>query len=170
MIIDDKKYIVVGKIGAPHGVQGWVKIRSHTIPSSNIMDYKTWYTNTKTGWEIINIENCQRHGKTVIAHIKGVNDPESARQYVGKNIAVLRSQLPKPKKDEYYWTDLEGMEVINNQGEKLGVMDHMIETGANDIMVVIGDRKRLIPFLHKRIVLNIDFDKNIIFVDWDKEF
>ncbi|KAG1519213.1 hypothetical protein G6F51_014779 [Rhizopus arrhizus] len=88
----------------------------------------------------------------------------------GTEVYVARSALPPPKPDEYYWVDLEGLDVKTTEGVALGQVSHLFSTGANDVVVVRGDRERMIPFVQPDFVKSVDFAANLVVVDWDPEF
>lgn len=166
-----EKYIIIGKLGKTHGVKGWLRLHSNTRPTEAMLNYSPWYIqNDESKWQKLVVNEIRPHGKIFIVNIEGVENPEVAKQYTGKDIATIYSQLPKSKKDEYYWTDLEGMTVVNCENVELGTIDHLMETGANDVMVVIGKKRHLIPFLLKKVVLEVDLENKMIRVDWDEDF
>ena len=111
-----------------------------------------------------------RHGKGVVARLVGCDDRDQAQSLMGYEIGVYRDQLPETEPGEYYWNDLKGLKVVTLQGESLGIVDHLIETGANDVLVVKGERERLIPFVQDQVVTKVDLDNGEIQVDWDKDF
>jgi 16S rRNA processing protein RimM len=179
-------FITVGKIGAPYGVRGWVKIHSFTESIENLLDYDPWYLQrlpqlSKTQsrktqssgtpeWVETTVSEAKIHGKGIIAKFEGCDDRDAASRMRGLEIAVRRDQLPEPEAGEYYWIDLEGLEVITLDGTTLGRIDHMLETGANDVMVVKGDRERLIPYVPGPIVHEVDVKGGTIRVDWDPSY
>jgi len=121
----------------------------------------------------------QAHGDGVVASLAGITDRDAAAALVGAEIEVDRTTLgPALGGDasgpgatgEYFWVDLQGMEVRTPSGQALGVVDHLFETGANDVMVVAGAGRHLIPFLYGTVVLAVDGDRRVITVDWDPEF
>lgn len=161
-------YIIIGKIGSTYGVQGWLKILSYTEFGANILEYSPWYlSNDRDGWEPITVEEGRMHGKGVIAKLAGIETPEEGRLYNGKLIAIKRNQLPQLKQEEYYWSDLEGLTVINQRGEILGTVSYLIETGSNDVLVVKGEKEHAIPFLQGDVILKIDLEKREIHVNWE---
>ncbi|OGT06247.1 MAG: 16S rRNA processing protein RimM [Gammaproteobacteria bacterium GWF2_41_13] len=164
-------YITIGKLCSPHGLQGWIKIASHTSPLTNIVDYKPWLIKTANGWHPLDVDDIHIDDAShILAHIKNVNDPESAKLYTNKTIGVSRSALPSLTNHEFYWADLIGMTVINESSELLGTVDHLMETGSNDVLVVVGKKRHLIPFIRNRVISHIDAEKKIITVNWDTEF
>jgi 16S rRNA processing protein RimM len=162
----DNEYIVVGKIGAPYGIKGWVKITSFTESPSDILNYDPWYLDEKKAWKVIDIDNGRQHGKGVVVKIAGFENPEQARLLTGRTIAIKRTQLPKLKNQEYYWSDLEGLTVIDQNDVVLGKVIYLMETGSNDVLVVKGEREFAIPYRHD-VVLSIDLETKVIRVNWD---
>ena len=172
-------YITVGKIGAPYGVRGWVKIQSFTESVENLLDYEPWYVRkgkadsggvSTAAWIEAPLMEAKDHSKGIIAKFDGCDDRDSALKLRGQEIAIRRDQLPEPEAGEYYWVDLEGLEVITLEGVSLGKVDHMLATGANDVMVVKGERERLIPYVLQHIVHEVDLEGGTIRVDWDPDF
>jgi 16S rRNA processing protein RimM len=162
--------IIIGRVSGLFGVRGWVKIFSHTSPREGVLSYKTWYLKQAGEWQKHELSGGRAQGKGVVAHIKGCDDRDRAAALIGTDIAITREQLPKLEPGEYYWTDLEGLRVENTQGVDLGVVSHLFETGANDVLVVKGDRERLIPFTKGEAVLEVDLNSGRILVDWDPDF
>lgn len=162
-----EEYITVGKIGSAYGVHGWFKVLSYTEFGESILDYQPWHISSDNGaWEPVVLEGGRPHGKGLVAKIRGVNSPEEARLLAGKTIAIFRSQLPKLNKNEYYWSDLKGLSVINKNGENLGKVIYLIETGSNDVLVVKGVTEQAIPYL-PGVILKVDLEKQEIHVDWE---
>lgn len=160
-------YIVVGKLGSAYGIKGWLKVQSFTDPITNIETYSPWYLKNGDQWEPIEVQESREHGKTIVAKLSGLNTPEQARLLTGKEIAIKRSQLPSLAKNEYYWSDLEGLTVINQHNQVLGKIAYLIETGANDVLVVKGDKEFAIPYLQGDVIKNIDLASKIMHVDWE---
>jgi len=165
-----EQYINVGEISGVFGVKGWVKVFSFTQPRENILSYSPW--RLKKGSEIRDVEvlSGKLQGKVVVAALKNISDREIAASLSGYKILINQDLLPEPATDEYYWHELIGLEVINQQNESLGTVGSILETGANDVLVIKGDRERLIPFLQPQTVMNIDLETGIMQVDWDSEF
>lgn len=166
----DQELLELGKISGVFGVKGWVKVYSYTDPREGITDYSPWRVKQRGQWREYQVEAGQRQGKTVIAKLKGIDDRDQAQLLTGGVIAILPDQLHELAENEYYWRQLQGLRVVNTEGVELGVISHMMETGANDVMVVSGDRERLIPFTQGHTVMNVDLDAGVITVDWDPEF
>ncbi|MES9868436.1 MAG: ribosome maturation factor RimM [Sedimenticola sp.] len=165
----DSKWVTLGRISGLFGVRGWVKVHSHTSPRTNILEYGTWYLRRSGQWQEVELKEGKAHGKGIIARLAGCDDRDQAAELVGADIAIQRDQLPGTDEDEYYWTDLEGLEMRTREGHSLGRVDHLFETGANDVMVVKGERQRLVPFIPD-VVLEVNLAEGLITVDWDPEF
>lgn len=165
------RLLVVGKIVGLSGVQGWVKLESYTEPRMHIFSYQPWLlSNGGEGREVSGAHG-RPQGKGMIAALPGIADRDAAAMLVDMEIRVWRSVLPQSKGGEYYWTDLEGMDVVTVEGAALGQVSHLFATGANDVMAVSdGKRERLIPFVQKQFVHEVDMDAGRITVDWDPEF
>ena len=159
-------YVVVGKIGTPYGVKGWVKILSFTEEIDQILDYDPWYLEDESGWRPIDVTDGARHGKGIIAKLEGFDTPEQSRLLTGLKVSVKRAQLAPLKTNEYYWRDLEGLTVINQDGKVLGKVIYLMETGANDVLVVKNEKEHAIPYI-KEVVLSIDLNKREMHVKWE---
>ncbi len=162
-------YLVVGRVVGLFGVRGWVKIQSYTQPREQLLDYRPWYLQTSQGWQVLAQREAQVHGKGLIARLANCGDPDDARPWIGCDIAIQRSQLPPLGSDEYYWADLVGLRVDTLEGVVLGTVDHLLETGANDVLVVQGDRERLIPYLPDQVIRQVDLLAGRLLVDWNPE-
>ncbi len=145
-------------------------MHSHTSPLANILGYASWYLNINDGWLEYLLETGRVHGKGIVAKLGGVDDRDLAASLVQIDIAVPRDQLPDTKDGDYYWADLEGLAVKTIDGFELGRLDRLFETGSNDVMVVEGDRSRLIPYIYGDVVKSVDLAAGEITVDWDPEF
>lgn len=170
MVAQRQDRITLGKIVGLYGVQGWIKVFSHTDPKENIFAYQPWLVKFKGEWREMSVTAHRSQGKGLVAKIESFDDREIARQLIGSEVAILRSQMPKAGKDEYYWADLVGLDVVTVEGVELGKVDHLIATGANDVLVVKGERERLVPFVMEIYVKKVDIDGGVIEVDWDPEF
>ena len=160
----------LGKITGVFGVKGWVKVFSNTDPREGIVQYSTWMIYQQGEWKEIKVLEGKRQAKTVIARLEGIDDRDQAMLLSGAKIAIYEDQLPVLQQDEYYWRDLIGCRVMNAEGEDFGVVDSMMETGVNDVLVVKGERERLIPFTQGHAVLKVDLSAAEITVDWDADF
>lgn len=171
--------IIIGEITGASGVKGWVKVFSHTEPRLNIVKYNPWLIKTGTSWKTVNLLNGRAQGKTIVAQIEGVNERDQACAMIGTKVAIKPSQLKKLGSKDFYWRDLEGLDVIDIQGQLLGQVSHLIETGANDVMVVTlpaekakGQKVKemMIPYLMDSVIKKVDLEANLIEVDWNDEY
>lgn len=161
--------IVVGRITAAHGVRGWVKIASFTEPVENLLDYRPWWIRCGDGWQELPVVDIRPQGKGYIARIEGCADRDQAGSFRGVDLWVPAARLPDTDADEFYWFELEGLEVVTEQGVALGRVDHLFATGANDVLVVKdGGRERLLPFIAD-VVIEVDLERARMRVDWDPE-
>lgn len=161
--------ILMGRVAGLFGVKGWVKVHSYTRPREAILDYDTWQLKLAGDWREFEVAEGRMQGAGVIARLKGIEDRDAAARLVGVDIAVDRPQLPALKRGEVYWADLEGMKVINLDGVDFGTVSYLFETGANDVMVVQGERERLLPYIAS-VIREVDLANRTVRVDWDKDF
>ena len=166
--IPGNQRIVLGHIAGIYGVRGWVKVFSETTPREAILKYSPWMVGHSDLPR--RVAEGKVHGKGIIARLDGCDDRDQAAALVGQEIAITRDRLPPPKADEFYWIDLEGLTVETVEGVALGRVSHLFSTGVNDVLVVIGDRERLLPFSWNEVIRSVDFDQRLIKVDWDPDF
>lgn len=166
--------ILLGRVVGVFGVAGWVKIESFTEPRENLLKYRPWRLRLGEGEQVVELDverpRGRAQGKGMVAELPEVSDRDAAAKWVGAEIWVDRARLPKLKRGEIYWADLEGLTVIAQDGTRFGTVSHLFATGANDVLVVRGERERLIPYLPNSVVLSIDLDAREMRVDWDPEF
>lgn len=169
-----RKPVILGRITGLYGVRGWVRVRSYTEPRAALLEYHDWLVGHAGAWERFEVEG-REHGKALVARLEGTQDRDAAARFIGAEVAVERSRLPEPAAGEYYWADLEGLEVRHRDGRVLGRVDRLLETGAHDVLVVRpgepGEHGRegeiLIPFVPGRFVRGVDLDAGVIDVDWE---
>ncbi len=161
------KPVILGRVAGLFGVKGWVKVHSYTDPRAAILDYPDWILDADGRREPIKLVEGKQHGKSVIARLAGVDDRDRAATLVGKEICVEREDLPDTGQGEYYWSDLEGLVVVNRSGRQLGKLAYMLATGAHDVMVVKGEREILIPFVRDTVAKDVDLAARMIEVDWE---
>ena len=167
----------MGRIVAPYGIQGWLKVQPETEVLDGLLDYPDWWLGREDGlikspWQKYQVESAKVHVNTLLVKLRGINDRDAALSVKSKRIAVPREQLPEVGADEYYWSDLIGLRVTNQQKADFGVISDVFETGANDVIVVKDDRtgqERLLPFIDD-VILKVDMSAGIMQVDWDAEF
>jgi 16S rRNA processing protein RimM len=167
VVVSDDKPVVLGRISGLFGVKGWFRVHSYTDPREAILDYGNWLVGKQGGWRPAKLAEGQRHGKTVIARLDGVDDRDTAAGFVDEFIGVAREGMPPPADGEYYWSDLEGLTVIHCDGKILGKVAHLLETGANDVLVVRGDREILIPYVANEVIEDVDLVEGVIRVNWE---
>lgn len=166
-----ERRILLGKIVGVFGVKGWVKLQSHTEPRRALFGYLPWtLRHREVERDIVEIEG-REQGRGLVAHLPGIDTRELAETLIGTEIWVERDALPKPRKGEYYWVDLENLAVQTVEGLMLGRVSHVFATGANDVLAVRdGERERLVPFLTDDVIKRVDLDAGLIVVDWDPDF
>ncbi len=165
----DSTVVVLGRVSGVHGIRGWVKLFSYTSPRDGILEYSDCRVLQDGGWSETRIVEGRRQGKSIVARFEGIDDRDAAAALIDREIGVLRGQMPEPDEGSYYWSDLEGLRVDGVDGKTIGHVDHLIETGANDVLVVAGSSETLIPFLPDSVVKMVDLDAGVIVVDWEWE-
>lgn len=165
----DRQMVLVGRISGLFGVKGWVKVYSATRPRENLFDYAPWLIQMDDGWREFRVLEWRAQGKGLVARLKGVDDRDQAAALLQRDIMIRREQLPALD-EGWYWIDLIGLEVSTVSGERLGRVESLMETGANDVLVVAGERQRLIPFTPGHAVREVDMQSGRIVVDWDPDF
>ncbi len=172
---DNAELLILGKIVAVHGVRGEVKVCSYTDPIDNLLDYPRWTLRRGEEFRQVEVLSSRVQGNVLVAKLKGLDDREIARTYVDFEICLPRDALPALGNGEFYWHQLEGLKVINQAGLLLGKVHHLLETGANDVLVVrpcehsLDDRERLLPYTD-HCVLVVDLAAGAMQVDWDADF
>jgi 16S rRNA processing protein RimM len=168
---DEQRFVTLGRISGAHGIQGWVKVHSDTSPRENIVNYSPWFLELGGRQERRQVKGGRRQGKAVVAKLIGCNDRDAAEALVGALIRVPRSELPETTEPgEYYWADLVGLRVETLDGVDLGTIEQLFETGSNDVIVVQGERERLIPYIWQQVVVEVDLQAGLMRVDWDPDF
>ncbi|MEO5574272.1 MAG: ribosome maturation factor RimM [Gammaproteobacteria bacterium] len=170
----EEPWVVVGRVAGLYGLKGWVKIVSYTEPRDNILSYRPWHIavmrNGEKSWQALPNVQARIHGKGIVAQLEMDDGPNTAGRWLDKEIAINRTQLPRLAHGDYYWSELLGCKVLTLDGIDLGTLDHFFSTGANDVMVVVGERERLIPYIKGSVVHSIDLAGKIMRVDWDADF
>ncbi len=165
-----EEIVVMAKVLVPYGVNGWVKVYSFTEKLESFLQYKKLFlSKDQKNWIEIKVIEIKLHGKTIVANFLEIANRTQAENYKGYLIGVPKNLLPRLKEEQYYWSDLIGCEVLNVQNISFGLVDTFIETGANDVIVVKGDKERLIPYTTKA-VLKVDTINRKIMVDWNEDF
>jgi 16S rRNA processing protein RimM len=164
--------VVMGRLGRPIGLKGQVKLYPFSKDITQLIDYQPWYMkNNHDTWQVLDCTDVILRDKFLLVSIKGVTSKEAAQALTHNEIAVPRKALPVLPVGEYYWRDLIGLQVVNTAGCQFGFVTNLMETGANDVLIVeLDDKKRLIPFLLDEFILSIDISNKMITVDWDEDF
>jgi len=171
------KEIILGKVGAVYGIKGWLKIHSFTDEQEAILDYFPWSLKLGNNKQSVEIVDWRKHSNGLIVQIAGIDDRDIAQKLVGSEIIVNESMLSDLPDGEFYWRDLIGMTVVTDKGYDLGQVSDIMETGANDVLVVkanmkdaFGKKERLIPYLFEQVILSVSQENKQICVDWDPGF
>ena len=162
--------LIVGRISGFFGLLGWVKVVTYTQPRENILRYNPWYLWLDRDWCEVKLIAGRKHGNTVVANLEGFETREHAASLLGVDVAIEQDQLIPLPEGEFYWAQLIGLRAVNLRGSKLGVVDRLMETNANDVLVIKGKREILVPFVHGSVVKAIDLDAGYIQVDWDLDY
>jgi len=158
--------VVVGRFGPPFGVKGWINVISYTDPVTNLAEYRPWFVERSGEWTQLRVDQLKPHRNGFVVQVDGVDDRDVALRYSGKSIGVQDSTLPEAGEDEFYWKDLIGLAVEDLTGKRLGEVSGLMETGANDVIVVrTASGEMLIPFV-RHVVATVDLDRRTIVVDW----
>lgn len=158
----------MGRVVAPFGVKGWVKVQTFTASVDALLDHEQWWLGDEKKWSEAVLEDGAPHGQTVVAKLRGVDDRDAAGKLKGLLVALPREALPATQPGEYYWTDLIGLEVVNREGVCLGTVENLMDNSAQGVLIVKGERERLIPFV-PLYVEAVDLDGKKISVDWSTE-
>jgi len=169
--------ITLGKVGAVYGIKGWLRIHSFTDEPDAILDYFPWSLKLGNNTRTVDVTDWRKHNKGLIVKVDGIDDRDDAQALVGSEILISENSLPELSQGDYYWRDLIGMAVVTTKGYDLGVVSDMLETGANDVLVVkanlndgFSKKERLIPYLLEQVVESVSIENKQICVDWDPGF
>jgi 16S rRNA processing protein RimM len=163
-------WVTVGRFGRPHGIKGFVKVHSFTDPPDNILSYAQWYAFLGKVWQPVQLITVKAQNNGIIALVEGYADRELVTRLTNVDIGIKEECLAELAPGEFYWHELVGMRVINQQGEPFGEVIDVMPTGANDVLVVKGEKKHLIPYLPGQVIIDINKSQQQIIVDWDMDF
>lgn len=169
MSIPQDTKIELGRISGLHGAQGWLKVFSYTKPRAEILNYSAWIVSQRDIARTFHLLSGKEQGKNILAQLKGIHTREDATLLVESTIEVELSQLRPLKKGQYYFAQLVGLEVVNIQGCNFGVIEDLIQTGSNDVLVVKGGSEILIPYIASQVIKDVDLKNRKMLVDWDLE-
>lgn len=167
---NSEQWVIVGRFGRPHGVKGFITLHSFTEPKENILGYNDWHMFIDNQWQPVQLLCAEVRNKAIIATVEGYPERDSVALLTNVDVAVSKKQLAALKAGEYYWHELIGMQVINQQGEQFGEVTEVMPTGSNDVLIVEGDKRHLIPYLPGECIISISGEQNLITVDWDVDF
>ncbi len=159
----------MGRIAAPFGIKGWVKVQPYSEDPGALMDFESWRVGRGEQHTQYAVEEIQDHGNALVAKLAGIDDRDAAYALRGQEVSVARNELPAPEENEFYWSDLIGLKVFNREGIELGKVTSLMETGAHDVLVVKGTREYLIPFV-AAFVGKVDLAGGTIEVDWGEDY
>ena len=162
--------IVVGRFGKPHGIKGYVTVHSFTEPRDNLLSYTSWHAFLNKEWRPVSLLSTQVHNKSIVAQVEGYATRELAAFLTNVDIAIRQHQLAPLASGQYYWYQLIGMTVVNQQGFSLGEVLEIMPTGSNDVLVVKGEKRVLIPYLPGIYIMHVDDKTRTITADWDVDF
>ncbi|MDB2385772.1 ribosome maturation factor RimM [Shewanella sp.] len=169
--------VVLGKLGASHGIKGWLKVTTYTDSVEGIFDYSPWLLKEQGEWREVKVLQWRMQGKVVVACLEGVETRDQAQALTNCEIAVTPEQMEVLPEDEFYWRDLIGCEVVNTKGYNMGKVQEIVETGSNDVLLVkanakdgFGKAERMIPFVTEQFIQKVDLTAKQILVDWDPDF
>jgi 16S rRNA processing protein RimM len=160
--------IQLGFVGAPFGVRGWIKLRSHTEPPERLLDHRSLVLGQGSVWQNYRIEASGRSGGQLTVKLTGVEDRDQAQALRGSQVCVLRSELPQRDDKDFYRADLIGCGVVNLGGHELGIVQHFIETPAQVLMVVRGEQEHWIPAVPRHL-RRVDLQARRVVVDWNAD-
>lgn len=159
----------MGRVSAPFGVKGWIKVQPYTAATTNLLAYTTWWLGQNERWLEQRVTGSRVQGRTVVAKLEGCEDRDAVMLFKGAQVAVPRGALPKTAANEFYWADLIGLTVVNHAAQDFGRVVGILQTGANDVLVVQGERERLIPFIAEAI-RQVDLAGGVIRVNWGADY
>lgn len=170
--------LCAGKITGAYGIKGWVKVHAYTDPIENLLRFDRWWMKRRSEYQVAEIAEAKRHGKGLVCRLAAISDRTAAEALRGTELWVAADELPALESGEYYWHQLQGLRVwCEHEGQQflVGEVDHLLDTGANDVLVVgpcdasIDDRERLIPYLMGSVVQDIDVENRRIDIVWHPE-
>jgi 16S rRNA processing protein RimM len=163
--------VIMGRVASAHGIRGWIRVQPFTEHVDSLLDFSTWWIGHEHGpWQEVKVLQCESHHKTLAVLLPDCPDRNASEKLKGLLVAVPRSQLPAQPEDEYYWSDLIGLSVINEAGVNLGNVEQLLETGANQVLMVKGESGQiLIPFVASAIK-QVDVQNKLIKVDWAADY
>ena len=170
MDVADSEWVVVGRFCRPHGIKGFIRVLSFTEPHDNLLNFPTWYIKQHQQWKPIERLDDEITHKNILTRVKGYVEREQVAALTNCDIAVPRAELPELEAGEHYWHELTGMQVVDTNGHLLGEVTELMMTGSNDVLIVQGEARHLIPYLPDEVIKRVDKTTRTITVDWDVDF
>ena len=167
---NDTDWIVIGRFGRPQGLKGFVRVISFTEPQHNIVSYAPWYIKPHGALQPLKLLAVETHNKFILAQVEGYSQREEVALLTNTDIVIQRTKLPILIPGEYYWHELIGMKVETKEGLLLGDVVEMLSTGSNDVLVVVGEKRHLIPYIVDEFIMQINDEDRVITADWDPDF
>lgn len=169
--VNDDEMVILGRIASPFGIKGWLRLTPYTASPEDLLDYsELWMRDLQQGWIPCPISDAKLQNRSLLVALEGIEDRTAAELICRREVAVPASSLPDLEADEFYWRDLLGMSVLTPDGAELGQVYQIVETGANDVLVVLGEKEHWIPFLMDRYIRSVNLSERTIIADWDPEF
>jgi 16S rRNA processing protein RimM len=168
--VKQQKWVILGRVSGVFGVKGWLKVQSYTEPRDNLAGFGVLTLRLNAADSHFEVEESQSRTGGVAVKLRGIDDRDRAREWVGADVVVERERLPTAGAGEHYWADLEGLEVVDLTGVVLGNVEYLLATGANDVLVLGGSQQRLIPFIVGSVVKQVDLGRGRIVVDWSPDY
>lgn len=172
--LDLSLFILIAKIGKTRGLKGEFFLRSFAQNPETLLSFKKFYAFSSSGMDEVHFEFIKQSNSNIIAKLKSIHDIEDVKAFGQKDIYILKSELPQLEINEAYWFELEGMQVLNLEGQHLGTVHEVSNFGANDVLMVksINEQKQnlLIPFIKHRVIISVNKLENSILVDWQEDY
>jgi 16S rRNA processing protein RimM len=169
--------VVLGKLGSSHGIKGWLKITSYTDSVEGIFDYSPWLIKEQGVWREIKVAQWRFQGSAIVAEFESVTTREHAQMLTNCEIAIMPEQMKELDDNDFYHRDLIGCEVTNVNGYNMGIVEQIVATGSNDVLLIkanakdaFGKAERMIPFVPEQYIKQVDLQGKQILVDWDPDF
>lgn len=161
----------MGRIVAPYGLKGWVRVEPYSPNPDSLSAYRVWWVGRNGDWRELKVaESVVQHGASLVARFEGCVERDAALALKGSEIALERKTLPQNAKDEFYWVDLVGLKVVNVKDEELGVVAELFDNGAHPVMrVLAGETERLLPLV-EQVVRQVDMAQGRICVEWELDW
>lgn len=167
---DSSAWVVIGRFGRPQGLKGGIRVISFSDPEQLIITYLPWHMRQNNRWVPVQVLKTDIQNRTLVAYIAGYEQREHVAELTNIDIGIDRSQLPTLAAEEYYWQDMLDIQVYTTHGVCLGTVTQLLPTGSNDVLVVSGKKRHLIPFVQGVYVMSVDLKQRRMIVEWDEDF